>query len=71
MRRWPKDRRPGAGLRTGPLGDAGIPCPPARGSCRGRQLATQKIPERLELVPALPRNAMGKILKQELRKTYR
>jgi len=39
--------------------------------CRGRQLANQKIPERLEVVPALPRNAMGKILKQELRRTYK
>jgi acyl-CoA synthetase (AMP-forming)/AMP-acid ligase II len=38
--------------------------------CRRRQLANQKIPERLEIVPALPRNALGKILKQELRRTY-
>ena len=39
--------------------------------CRDQQLATQKIPERLEVVTALPRNALGKILKQELRRTYR
>jgi len=38
--------------------------------CRGQQLAAQKIPERLEIVPELPRNPMGKILKQELRKRY-
>jgi acyl-CoA synthetase (AMP-forming)/AMP-acid ligase II len=37
--------------------------------CRAQRLATQKIPERLEIVDVLPRNAMGKILKQELRKT--
>ena len=35
--------------------------------CRSEQLATQKIPEQLHLVDALPRNSMGKILKQELR----
>ena len=39
--------------------------------CRAQELASQKIPERLEIVPALPRNALGKILKQELRRTYR
>ena len=39
--------------------------------CRDQQLANQKIPERLEIVAALPRNALGKILKQELRRTYR
>ena len=38
--------------------------------CRAQQLAIQKIPERLEIVDELPRNSMGKILKQELRKTY-
>jgi acyl-CoA synthetase (AMP-forming)/AMP-acid ligase II len=38
--------------------------------CRGHQLAVQKIPERLEIIDVLPRNSMGKILKQELRKTY-
>jgi cyclohexanecarboxylate-CoA ligase len=39
--------------------------------CRAQQLATQKIPERLEIVTALPRNALDKILKQDLRRTYR
>jgi acyl-CoA synthetase (AMP-forming)/AMP-acid ligase II len=39
--------------------------------CRAQQLAVQKIPERLEIVAALPRNSMGKILKQALRDHYR
>ena len=39
--------------------------------CRAHQLANQKIPERLEIVAQLPRNALGKILKQELRRSYR
>jgi len=38
--------------------------------CRSHELANQKIPERLEIVAELPRNPMGKILKQELRKRY-
>ncbi len=38
--------------------------------CRAHELANQKIPERLEIIEALPRNPMGKILKQELRKQY-
>ncbi|MBW2244725.1 MAG: AMP-binding protein [Deltaproteobacteria bacterium] len=35
-----------------------------------RGLARQKFPEQLELVDALPRNASGKILKNELRKRF-
>ena len=35
--------------------------------CRGEGLAEQKIPERLELVDELPRNASGKVLKHRLR----
>ena len=35
--------------------------------CRLQGLAVQKCPEQLEVVDALPRNAMGKVLKQELR----
>jgi acyl-CoA synthetase (AMP-forming)/AMP-acid ligase II len=35
--------------------------------CRERGLARHKIPEQLELVEVVPRNSMGKILKQELR----
>jgi acyl-CoA synthetase (AMP-forming)/AMP-acid ligase II len=35
--------------------------------CRAEHLATQKIPEQLQVVSTLPRNSMGKILKQVLR----
>jgi cyclohexanecarboxylate-CoA ligase len=38
--------------------------------CIARGLAKQKIPEQLEIVPALPRNPMGKVLKHELRAAY-
>ncbi|MEX1008040.1 MAG: AMP-binding protein [Acidimicrobiia bacterium] len=38
--------------------------------CRSVGLATQKIPEQLELVDEVPRNPMGKIRKQELRDRY-
>jgi cyclohexanecarboxylate-CoA ligase len=38
--------------------------------CITSGLAKQKIPEQLQIVTALPRNAMGKVLKQELRKRY-
>jgi acyl-CoA synthetase (AMP-forming)/AMP-acid ligase II len=38
--------------------------------CREQELANQKIPERIEIVTELPRNPMGKILKQELRKQF-
>jgi acyl-CoA synthetase (AMP-forming)/AMP-acid ligase II len=34
-----------------------------------QQIATYKLPERIELVDALPRNPVGKILKRELRET--
>jgi non-ribosomal peptide synthetase component E (peptide arylation enzyme) len=33
-------------------------------------LAKQKTPEQLEILPALPRNPTGKVLKHELRATY-
>ena len=36
--------------------------------CEAAGLARQKLPEQLELVAALPRNASGKVLKHELRK---
>ncbi|HEX6311719.1 MAG TPA: AMP-binding protein [Acidimicrobiia bacterium] len=39
--------------------------------CTGAGLMRQKIPEQLEIVEALPRNATGKVLKHELRKQYR
>jgi acyl-CoA synthetase (AMP-forming)/AMP-acid ligase II len=38
--------------------------------CIARGLAKQKIPEQLEIVPELPRNPMGKVLKHELRARY-
>jgi cyclohexanecarboxylate-CoA ligase len=36
----------------------------------GEGLAKQKVPERLEVVDALPRNPAGKVLKHELRARY-
>ena len=36
----------------------------------GEGLTVQKIPEQLEVVAELPRNASGKVLKHELRETY-
>ena len=38
--------------------------------CNDAQIMRQKIPERLEVVDTLPRNATGKILKHELRARY-
>jgi len=38
--------------------------------CRRLGLANQKVPERIELVDALPRNALGKVLKRDLRARY-
>ncbi len=38
--------------------------------CREQGLMTQKIPEQLEVVDALPRNPTGKILKFQLRERY-
>jgi acyl-CoA synthetase (AMP-forming)/AMP-acid ligase II len=38
--------------------------------CAEAGLARQKLPERLELVDALPRNASGKVLKHELRRRF-
>jgi len=35
-----------------------------------QRLAKYKLPKRVIFVDALPRNAMGKVLKNELRKTY-
>jgi acyl-coenzyme A synthetase/AMP-(fatty) acid ligase len=35
--------------------------------CRSLGLADQRIPERLDVVGSLPRNAMGKLVKQEIR----
>jgi acyl-CoA synthetase (AMP-forming)/AMP-acid ligase II len=49
--------RPGAALDLAALRD----------HCRAEGLSVQKCPEQLEVVDALPHNAMGKVLKQELR----
>lgn len=38
--------------------------------CRGEGMTPFKIPERLEVVDAIPRNSMGKILKNELRARF-
>ncbi len=38
--------------------------------CRERGLASQKIPERLEIVEEIPRNAMGKAQKSQLKQRY-
>ena len=38
--------------------------------CKDAGLMIQKIPEQLEILPALPRNPTGKVLKHELRKKY-
>ena len=37
---------------------------------RARELMVQKIPEQLEIVPELPRNPTGKVLKHELRERF-
>jgi acyl-CoA synthetase (AMP-forming)/AMP-acid ligase II len=41
-----------------------------REHCRREGLALHKCPEQLEVVDGLPRNAMGKVLKQELRSRF-
>jgi acyl-CoA synthetase (AMP-forming)/AMP-acid ligase II len=38
--------------------------------CKEGGLMTMKIPEQVEILPALPRNPTGKVLKHELRKQY-
>jgi non-ribosomal peptide synthetase component E (peptide arylation enzyme) len=39
--------------------------------CKEHGLASYKIPEQLQALDALPRNAMGKVLKHELRRQFR
>jgi cyclohexanecarboxylate-CoA ligase len=41
-----------------------------RGFMRGRGVMAQKIPEQVEVVDGLPRNAVGKVKKDELRKRF-
>jgi acyl-CoA synthetase (AMP-forming)/AMP-acid ligase II len=48
--------------RSAPLDVAGI-----RAHCLAHGLAKYKCPEQVEIVPALERNSMGKLLKQQLR----
>ena len=38
--------------------------------CTSVGLATQKVPERVEMIDAIPRNPMGKIRKQDLRERF-
>jgi acyl-CoA synthetase (AMP-forming)/AMP-acid ligase II len=40
------------------------------GHLRKAKIMKQKIPERLEIVDSIPRNATGKILKHELRERF-
>lgn len=47
-----------------------VTLPALAAHCRELGLARQKIPERLELVEALPRNTLGKVLKNVLRADF-
>jgi cyclohexanecarboxylate-CoA ligase len=49
---------------------AALTLPDVVAHCRAAGLANQKIPERLEIVDDLPRNASAKVLKYELRDRY-
>jgi acyl-CoA synthetase (AMP-forming)/AMP-acid ligase II len=53
-----------------PRDGASLSLPDVVAHCRAAGLANQKIPERLELVADLPRNASAKVLKYELRARY-
>ena len=53
-----------------PREGAGVDLPAIARYCRDAGLARQKVPERLELVAELPRNASGKVLKHELRRRF-
>lgn len=50
---------------------AEVDLPTVAGFCLDLGLPKQKVPERLEVVDALPRNTMGKVLKNELRSRFR
>ena len=52
-------------------GESTLTIPDLAQFCADNGLAKQKVPEQIELVDVLPRNAMGKILKQDLRTRYR
>ncbi|MBU3739727.1 MAG: acyl--CoA ligase [Rhodoferax sp.] len=47
--------------------EAVITLPDVVSYLKGRQIAVYKLPERLEVVPALPRSPVGKVLKREIR----
>lgn len=55
---------------AGPEGDEPLTFEEMIDHLEGNGLRKQALPERLEVVDALPRNASGKIPKHELRKTY-
>jgi cyclohexanecarboxylate-CoA ligase len=52
-------------------GAGGLDLDELRAFMEQRQVMRQKIPEQIELLPQLPRNASGKVLKYELRARYR
>jgi cyclohexanecarboxylate-CoA ligase len=56
-------------IETAP-GEATITLPELQDYCRSAGLMTQKIPEQLEVVPGMPRNATLKILKYQLRQRF-
>ena len=58
-----------AAVVTGGTGGA-IPAEPAILAALSGRLAKFKLPKRVFVVPELPRNAMGKVQKAELRKIY-
>ncbi|MEO8691861.1 MAG: AMP-binding protein [Acidimicrobiales bacterium] len=49
---------------------AALDLPGLRAHCEAEGLARQKCPEQLEIVGALPRNPMGKVVKPELRQRF-
>lgn len=51
--------------------DAEVDLPSLASFCLELGLPKQKVPERLEVVDALPRNTMGKVLKNDLRARFR
>jgi acyl-CoA synthetase (AMP-forming)/AMP-acid ligase II len=53
-----------------PGGEGNLTLEDVRTFMLGRKVMMQKIPEQLELLDALPRNAMGKVLKHELRRRF-
>jgi cyclohexanecarboxylate-CoA ligase len=53
-----------------PSGDAAVTLQTLVEHCLAAKLARYKHPERMELLETLPRNALGKVLKKELRTTF-